>query len=200
MTVPASSSTLSDRVPSLPRVSFQGAPGAFSELAIRGIWPNGAVPVPQPTFEDAVQCALSGNADFAVIPVENVIAGPVKPALDVLERSRHRFTQCGEFRLNVQMCFMALAGAQIADLRVVLSHPMALAQCNHFFATHHWLTPVVHNDTASAAAEVARGELLNAAALASETAAEQYGLEILARDVQDIRDNWTRFVVVKANV
>lgn len=172
--------------------------GAFSELAIRQQWPNGALPVPQATFADAVKCALDGGADFAIIPVENVIAGPVHAALKVLDALQQRFVQCDEMKLNVRLCLMAPAGAQLKNLREVLSHPMALAQCNNFFAQHAWLTPVVHNDTAAAANHVASLRSPNAAAIASEAAALRYDLEILAHDIQDIRDNWTRFVVLRA--
>jgi prephenate dehydratase len=181
---------------SFPRVSFQGALGAFSEMAIRQHWPEGALPIPQLSFADAVECALGGDADFAVIPVENVIAGPVHPALQALNATRDRFAECGQLKLNVRLCLMAPAGSHIEALRVVLSHPMALAQCNNFFTQHRWLTPVVHNDTATAAQDVAAGQFPNAAAIASEAAASRYHLEILATDIQDIRENWTRFVIL----
>lgn len=182
----------------LPLVSFQGALGAFSELAIRQHWPTGATPVSQATFTDAVECALSQNADYAIIPVENVIAGPVHAALEVLNATRDRFVQCGELKLNVRLCLMTPPGLHIDNVRTVRSHPMALAQCHKFFAQHAWLKAVVHNDTATAARDVAADQLPDAAAIASEVAASRYGLQILASDIQDIRENWTRFVVLSA--
>lgn len=198
MNSPASPSIDTASSAPVPRVSFQGAPGAFSELAIRQQWPNGASPVAQATFADAVKCALDGDADFAIIPVENVIAGPVHAALHVLNGLSERFVQCDEMKLNVRLCLMARAGSNIRNVREVLSHPMALAQCNTFFAQHTWLTPVVHNDTAAAAIHVATEHSPNAAAIASEAAALRYRLEVLAHDIQDIRQNWTRFVVLRA--
>lgn len=193
---PASPSIGSGSSSPIPRVAFQGAPGAFSELAIHQQWPNGASPVAQATFADAVKCALEGGADFAIIPVENVIAGPVHAALQVLDALSERYVQCDEMKLNVRLCLMAPAGSHVRNLREVLSHPMALAQCNTFFAQHTWLTPVVYNDTAAAAHHVAMQHSPNAAAIASEAAALRYELEILAQDIQDIRENWTRFVVL----
>lgn len=184
---------------SIPRVAFQGALGAFSELAIRQYWPAGAIPIPQPTFDAAVHAALEGDAEFAIIPVENVIAGPVKPALETLDREQSRFTILGDTRLSVQMCLLAPPGTNLRDIQTVISHHMALAQCGQFFAQHDWMQPVVHGDTATAAADIASGKMQNAAALASEAAAERYGLEILARGVQDSLENWTRFVVLRAN-
>lgn len=188
-----------DSLSALPRVAFQGALGAFSELAIRQYWPEGATPVPQPTFDTAVRAALDGNAEFAIIPVENVIAGPVKPALETLYREQMHFTLLGETRLSVQMCLLALPGTGLRDIRTVISHHMALAQCGRFFAEHGWIQPVVHGDTATAAADIASGRIQNAASLASEAAAERYGLAILARGVQDSPENWTRFVILRAN-
>ncbi len=183
---------------SVPRVSFQGAPGAFSELAILQQWPDGALPIPQPTFVDAVECALRGDADFAVIPVENAIAGPVYAALSALDANRDRLIQCDSITLLVSLCLMACDGSDINELRIVLSHPMALAQCTAFFAAHPWLTATVHGDTASAAHEVATRQLPGTGAIASEAAAKRYGLNILARDMQDRHENWTRFVVLRA--
>ncbi|MEO7360003.1 MAG: prephenate dehydratase domain-containing protein, partial [Gemmatimonadaceae bacterium] len=95
-------------------------------------------------------------------------------------------------------CLMARAGSNVDDLRVVLSHPMALAQCHKFFALHTWLAATVHGDTASAAQDVATSRPPNTAAIASEAAADRYGLDILARDIQDMSENWTRFVVLRA--
>lgn len=180
----------------LPRVAFQGELGAFSEQAIRQQWPSGATPLPCPSFDAAVQAVLDGAADFAVIPVENAIVGPVRAGTEALARAEPRLHVRAEVRLAIHLCLMAPAGATLAGLRQVQSHGVALAQCRIFFARHEWLEPVVHADTAGAAREVAAARDRTRGAVASALAAERYGLEIIARNIEDIPANFTRFVVV----
>ncbi|MBL0173394.1 MAG: hypothetical protein IPP90_22435 [Gemmatimonadaceae bacterium] len=179
-----------------PRVAFQGALGAFSELAIQQQWPDGAVSVPNDTFEGTVQCVLSDNADFAAIPVENAIAGPVHIALEALDTHEAQLVRHGELRVVIHLCLMAPPGASLANLRVIRSHPMALAQCRIFCARHGWLAPEPHADTAGAACDVAAQGDRTIGAVAGESAAQRYGLEILARSIEDVPANWTRFVIV----
>jgi prephenate dehydratase len=182
--------------PRLPRVAFQGEPGAFSELAVRTQWPDGAVPIPCPSFPDAIAHVLGGFTDFAVIPVENAIIGPVRMALDALDAAGDAVRVRAEVRIPVHLCLMALPGARLEQLQRVLSHPAALAQCRIFLARHDWLEPVQHADTAGAARDVSAARALTDAAVASDVAAGRYGLEILARGIEDLPANWTRFVVI----
>lgn len=181
---------------SLPVVAFQGYLGAFSEMAIRQQWPEGATPLPSGTFPDALAHVLERRAHFAVIPVENAIVGPVRVALDALAAVGDAVTTRTETRVPVHLCLMAPAGASLAGLRDVHSHPVALAQCRIFFARHPWLESVSHADTAGAAHDVAAAALVTRGAVASEMAAERYGLEIIARRIEDVPINWTRFLVV----
>ena len=180
----------------IPRIAFQGILGAFSELAIQQHWPNGATPVPNESFQDALSCALTGSADLAVIPIENAIAGVVHDAIAALDAMEAQLHRHAEIQLLVQLCLMALPGATLSELRVVRSHPMALGQCRIFCARHAWLQPQSHADTAGAAREVASLGDRTLGAIASEGAARHYGLEILAHSIQDVPANWTRFVVV----
>jgi prephenate dehydratase len=180
----------------LPRVSFQGELGAFSEQAIRQQWPSGATPLPCPSFDAAVQAVLDGGADFAVIPIENAIVGPVHAGLAALAQAETRLDRRAEVRLPIHLCLMAPAGATLAGLRQVQSHGVALAQCRAFLVRHSWLEPVVHADTAGAAREVAAAWDRSRGAVASCVAAERYGLEIIARNIEDVPANWTRFVVI----
>lgn len=179
-----------------PRVAFQGELGAFSEMAIRQQWPAGAEAVPCLSFPMAVQHVLDGSAGFAVIPVENAIVGPVKVALEALAAAGDALVVRAETRVPVHLNLMAPAGATLAGLRDVYSHPVALAQCRIFFARHGWLGSTPHADTAGAARDVAQAGVLTRAAVASEMAAERYGLEIIASRIEDVPANWTRFVVV----
>lgn len=182
----------------LPRVAFQGTLGAFSELAIRKHWPDGAQVVPRQTFIEAVQCVVLQQADFAVIPIENAVVGPVHVALSALNDVDAQLQRGPEITLPVRLCLMACAGASINSVREVLSHPVALAQCGKFFAKHAWMTPVVHVDTGSAACSIAQAAELHRGAIASESAAALYGLHIIASNIADLESNWTRFVVVSA--
>jgi prephenate dehydratase len=180
----------------VPRVAFQGELGAFSEMAIRQQWPTGATPVPCLTFPDVLAQLTRGHAEFAVVPVENAIVGPVTVALTALDAVADRVEVRGETRVPVHLCLMAPAGATLAGLRDIHSHPVALAQCRIFFARHSWLASRPHADTAGAAREVAMAGDLSQGAVASAMAAERYGLEIIARHIEDVPLNWTRFVVV----
>lgn len=182
----------------LPRVAFQGAFGAFSEIAIRQQWPDGADARPHHTFADAIASLLAHDADFAVIPLENTIAGRVTVAEDAIAASRERLVQQSELRVLVRLCLLAPEGATLEGVRTVHSHHMALAQCRIFFARHPWLTPVPHEDTAGAASDVATWNDVTQGAIASDAAAQRYGLTVLARDVEDTRANWTRFAVLCA--
>ena len=180
----------------LPRVAFQGELGAFSEMAIRQQWPHGATPLPCLTFPDVLAQVVEGHAHFAAVPVENAIVGPVKVALDALAAVSDVIHTRAETRVPVHLCLMAPLGATLAGLRDIHSHPVALAQCRIFFARHSWLVPAPHADTAGAARDVALAGDLARGAVASEMAAERYGLSIIARHIEDVPLNWTRFVIV----
>lgn len=183
-------------VPRPPRVAFQGELGAFSELAIRQQWPQGAHAVASTTFDAALQRVVDGETDFAVIPVENAIIGPVHIARAALEQVGRLVVKRTELKVPVHLCLMAQPGVAVESLRTVHSHPAALAQCRFFLARHEWLTAVPHDDTAGAARDVAAGTDRTRAAVASDVAAGRYGLTILARFIEDMPANWTRFLVV----
>jgi prephenate dehydratase len=184
--------------PSLPRVAFQGELGAFSELAIQQHWQSGATAVPCRTFPEALQRVLDGDVQFAVLPVENAIAGPVRVALTALDAVRDRVRTRSDLRVPIHLCLMAPDGAMLATVRQVRSHAVALAQCRIFFARHEWLVPTPHDDTAGAAQFVSTAGDRTQAAIASLAAAKRYGLSVLAENVEDAPANWTRFVVVSA--
>lgn len=170
--------------------------GAFSELAIQKRWPSGAEPIACASFPDALQTLLAHGADFAIIPVENAIIGPVMIAREALEAAGGTIEARGEVEVPVHLCLMAQPGVRIEELRTVHSHPAALAQCRIFLARHDWMEPVPHADTAGAAREIAAGTDRTRAAVASDVAAQRYGLSILSRYIEDMPANWTKFVVV----
>lgn len=183
-------------LPRPPRVAFQGELGAFSELAIRQQWPQGAQAVASESFPAALDLVVQGETDFAVIPVENAIIGPVHIARTALDAVGRLVVKRAELKVPVHLCLMAQPGVAVESLRTVYSHPAALAQCRMFFARHDWLTAVPHDDTAGAARDVAAGSDRTRGAVASDVAAGRYGLTVLARFIEDMPANWTRFVVV----
>ncbi|MCU0789953.1 MAG: prephenate dehydratase [Nitratireductor sp.] len=174
------------------RIAFQGEPGANSDTACRNMYP-GMEPMPCPTFEDAFNAVESGKARLAMIPIENTIAGRVADIHHLLPVSPLHIV--GEYFLPIRFQLMALKGVKVDEIRNVLSHIHALGQCRKIIRKHKW-KPVVAGDTAGAARMVAEeGERTNAA-LAPRLAAELYGLDILAENVEDQENNVTRFVVL----
>jgi len=179
------------------RVAYQGEPGAYSDLAVRQHFGDTGVGVPFRTFGDALDAVVTGACDRVMLPVENAIAGPVRVALDALAPVESRLVSEAEHRLAIELCLLGVPGAMLATVRMVRSHPVALAQCRIFAARHPWFDTVGHDDTAGAAREVAETGDRTIAAIASVMAAERYGLEVLARGVQDVPHNWTRFLILR---
>jgi prephenate dehydratase len=178
---------------SLPRIAFQGEPGAYSEDAIRAFWSDGAIGVPCETFRGVLHAMRSGAADGAVLPVENLIIGPITSALDVLDDLSDGLTIGGTTDVPVVHSLMSVPGAVLEQIKVVTSHPAALAQCHRFLSAFGArIEP--HLDTAGAARSVQALGDPTIAAVASEAAAKRYGLSILSSAIQDLPDNWTRFV------
>lgn len=189
MTMPTMPTTTTARV----RVAFQGERGAFSELAIRHWWPATAEPLPCRTFDDVLEALRTHAADAAVLPVENRIVGPVRPSRDALARAGAAVVATGDVVVPIRHALLAPAGATLEGLVVVRSHPVALAQCARFLEARGWRTDAAH-DTAGAAREVAEARDPTVAAIAPASAAARYGLVVLADAIQDVPDNWTRFV------
>jgi prephenate dehydratase len=177
-------------------VAFQGESGAFSEVAAAQLVPGPITLLPCVTFDDAVRAVVDGVADFAAIPIHNVIAGPVHAALDAMAPFAS-IERVGEHVLGIRLALLGLSGAEPADIREVLSHEMALKQCMRFLAAHPYMTPVVAPDTAGSARMVAIRRDPTVAAIAAPWAAAHYGLVILAEGLEDRPDNATTFVLIR---
>jgi prephenate dehydratase len=177
---------------SVGRVSYQGEPGANSHLACIEAFPH-LTPVPCPTFEDALAAVKLGDCQFAMIPIENSVAGRVADIHHLLPRAELFIT--GEHFLRVRHQLMALPGATLQTVKQVYSHTQALGQCRGTLRKLG-LKPVPEADTAGSARLVSQGMDLSVAAIASSLAAEIYGLEILKSDVEDDARNTTRFVIL----
>jgi prephenate dehydratase len=173
-------------------IAYQGEPGANSHLACQAAYPDWAV-LPCPTFEDAFAAIEDGSAVLGMIPIENSIAGRVADIHHLIPISGLHII--GEFFLPIHFQLLAIKGATLHRLRTVHSHVHALGQCRRIIR-QYGLSPVVAGDTAGSAREVAQARDPTKASLATRLAAEIYGLEILAEDVEDERHNTTRFVVL----
>ena len=174
------------------RIAYQGEPGANSHIVCRRSYPA-LEPVPCASFEDVFAAVESGAADLAMIPIDNSLAGRVADIHHFLPGSPLHIV--AEHFLRIQFTLMAVPGATLDSIRTVHSHLHALGQCRRLIRDHR-LTPVVSGDTAGAAREVAEAGDPTQAAIAPPLAAEIYGLEILAEDVEDEEHNTTRFVVL----
>lgn len=179
------------------RVSYQGVEGSYSHLAAQrryGGRAGGALLAGFDTFRAAAQTVLDGTADLALLPIENTTAGSINETYDLL--ANHSLVITGEVVSAIEHCLLALPGVTIDELRVVRSHPQALAQCHDFFANHPHLAPRPELDTAGSARHVAEAGERTHAAIASAAAASRYGLVILASAIQSASGNATRFVEI----
>ena len=174
------------------RIAYQGEPGANSDAACREMYPV-MTTVPCPTFEDAFEAVTSGDADLAMIPVENNIAGRVADIHRLLPDSGLYIV--AEHFLPIHFHLAGVPGATVADIRTVRSHVHALGQCRKAIREHGW-TAQVAEDTAGSAREVAERGDRTVASLCPPRAASLYGLEVLAKNVEDEHHNTTRFVVL----
>jgi len=174
------------------RISFQGDYGANSDMACRDMFPN-MEPLPCPTFEDAFNALENGEADLAMIPIENTLAGRVADIHHLLPESRLNII--GEYFMPIRFQLMVMPGVQRDEIRTVHSHIHALGQCRKIIRSNGWKA-VVAGDTAGAAKLVSEMGDRSMAALAPRLAADLYGLDILAENVEDSENNVTRFVIL----
>lgn len=180
--------------PSSPQksIAFQGAPGAYSNIACVEAFPDWQA-IPCVTFEDAFAAVENGAAERAMIPIENSQAGRVADIHFILPESH--LTIIGEHFVRVNHCLMGQPGATLTDITSVMSHPQALGQCRKYLRAQG-ITPVAHSDTADAAKTLAASGRKDQAAIASKLAAEIYGLNIIEEDIEDAGHNTTRFVIL----
>ena len=177
------------------RVAFQGEPGAFSEAAAVRLLGGEIITVPRPTFEAAFRAIADGAADALLVPVENSLAGSVVRVYDLLLQSELTIT--AETILPIELHLIACPGASLAEIRSISSHPMALAQCERFFSQHPGIKRLPAEDTAGSVREaLARGDKTHAA-IAGKYAAERYRGAMIAENIQDNAENFTRFVLLE---
>ncbi len=177
----------------MTRVAFQGVAGAYSEEAIHQFFGPEVESVPCRTLADIFFAVEGGDADHGMLPVENAVAGSVPRSYELL--MEHDLRIYAEVILRVRHMLLAPPGTQLSDLRRVRSHPQALAQCQRYLG-RHGLEPEPAFDTAGSARDLAGNPAPGVAVIASELAAELYGLEILDQAIEDFSFNYTRFFVL----
>jgi prephenate dehydratase len=174
------------------RIAFQGEPGAYSHQACRQARPDMEA-VPCATFEDTIELCRSGEADLAMLPVENSTYGRVADIHHLLPESGLHIIDEAFVRVHINL--LAVPGTRLDEIESTMSHTVLLGQCRGFLRQHN-LRPVTGADTAGSARHVAELADPKLAALASELAGEIYGLDVLARHIEDRSNNTTRFLVM----
>ena len=174
-------------------IAYPGTIGSFSWSAAREAFPEGEC-IGYDTFPEAAQAVVEGQADYALLPVENSFAGAVLPTYSLLEKLPLHIV--AETMKPVRHHLLGVPGASLDDIRTISSHPQAIAQCDAFLATMKGVQLIPSGNTAISAREVAQQGDPSRAAIASEEAADAHGLAILQRNIQTSDHNTTRFYVL----
>ena len=181
----------------MKKISIQGVKGCFHEQAARLFYKEHGLYDPAIveclTFDDLYRSMDRGEADAAVMAIENTVSGGLLPNFELLRKYDRKIK--GEVFLRIKQNLMALPGQAIEDIKEVRTHYMAINQTREFFKDYPWIRLVESEDTAKSAAEVALMGLKGVGAVASELAAELYGLEVLAESIETYKQNFTRFLI-----
>ena len=186
----------------MKKVAIQGVKGCFHEQAARLFYEQSEGVVPDiyecSTFDSLYSSVDAGEADAAVMAIENTVSGGLLPNFELLRKYDRKIK--GEVFLRIQQNLMALPGQRIEDIKEVRTHYMAINQTREFFKNYPWIRLVESEDTAKSAAEVASEGLMGVGAVASTLAAELYGLEILAESIETYKQNFTRFLILDDSI
>jgi len=176
------------------RIAFQGEPGAYSEAAIFEHFGTGVQSLPCESFEQVFASVASGASEQGLVPIENSLAGSIHRNYDLL--LQNSLEVVGERYLCVHHCLIALPGVELKDIRRVISHPQALAQCDATIRSLGQVKAEAVYDTAGSVKILREGNDRALAAIASRQAAELYGMQVLAENIEDNPANITRFLVI----
>ncbi len=175
-------------------VAYAGRDGAHTATACERLFPRDRRVVPLASFTAVAQATVAGDVEFGVLPIESSLSGPIAETHDLLHSSPLSITD--ETVLRIRHCLVGPEDVPLERIRVVRSHPAALDQCRRLLAAMPWATAIAAGTTAEAAAEVAERSDPREAAIAGERAADLYGLTVIAGDVGDHPEAYTRFVSV----
>lgn len=176
------------------KVAIQGIKGAFHEIAAKEYFGEEIETLNCNKFSQLFSLVKSGETEYGVVAIENTLAGSILENYSLLKDSKLKIT--GEISLCISQNLMALPGTKIGNITEVYSHPMAILQSGDFFSSYSDIKLVEWSDTASSARKIADEKLLNTGAIASKYAAELYGLEILAHEIETNKKNYTRFIII----
>jgi len=180
-------------IPATAVVAYLGPEGTYTHAALRKYFGDQQPGIPLDSIPAVFAAVASGQCDFGVVPVENSSEGSITQTLDCF--GEHDLNIFGEVSLRIEHCLLAKSGTTSSDIQRIFSHQQSLGQCRQWLKTHY---PDVEQVTALSNAEAARKASLEngAGAIAGHTAADIYGLEILAENIEDVHDNTTRFAVI----
>ena len=177
------------------KIAIQGIKGSFHHQVVKEYFSENVEIDECLSFEELIDSLLSGKTDQAVMAIENSIAGPIIPNYALIDKNNLHII--GEHYLSIHQNLMTLKGQKIEDIKEVHSHPMALLQCMDFLKQYPNIKLVEDKDTAETARRIQEKQLTGIAAIGSKTASEMYDLEIIAPEIQTIKNNMTRFVIIK---
>ncbi|MBF4517427.1 prephenate dehydratase [Flavobacterium sp. ANB] len=177
------------------KIAIQGIKGSFHHQVVKEYFSENVEIDECLSFEELIDSLLSGKTDQAVMAIENSIAGPIIPNYALIDKNNLHII--GEHYLNISQNLMTLKGQKIEDIKEVHSHPMAILQCMDFLKQYPNIKLVEDKDTAETARRIQEKQLTGIAAIASKTASEMYDLDIIAPEIQTIKNNMTRFVIIK---
>ncbi|MCR4907998.1 MAG: hypothetical protein K5985_04145 [Lachnospiraceae bacterium] len=176
----------------MKKIAYSGIEGCFAHTVARRLFPD-ELYVSFPGFYDAYESVVSRQCDLAVLPVENSYAGKVKEVIDILDKGELNIIDT--YSLPVVQNLIGLRGSRLDDIRIVISQPKALEQCDHYIKVHGY-GAIPSSNTAVAAQEVIRRQDMSHAAIASLETAARYGLKVLDEKINDKDDNKTTFAVL----
>ena len=176
------------------RISIQGGKASFHDIAAHQYFGNEIETVYRNSFKEICDDLQEGNVDYAVMAIENSIAGTILSNYGLIKK--YDFKIIGEIQLRIEMNLMALKGTAIKDLKVVRSHYMALLQCEQFLAQHPHIKIEEYHDTADSAKKIKEDNEVNAAAIAGRMAADVYDMDVLAAGIETEKRNFTKFFIL----
>ena len=178
----------------MKKVAIQGIKGSYHHQVALNYFGKEIELLEFLSFDELANSIANNNCDYGVMAIENSIAGSIIPNYALIDNLNLKIA--GEYYININHQLMAINGSKIEDLEVVASHPMALLQCKNFFKKYPQITLVEDKDTAEVALRIQRDNIKKMGAIASVHASELYNLNILSKNIQTIKNNETRFVIV----
>jgi len=175
-------------------ICFQGEHYAFSEIAAKNFFGETANCHPKETFEQVFQIVKNNKNMLGIIPIENTLSGSIHQNYDLLLENSVQIV--GEINLRIELHLIAQPGVDFSQIRKVYSHPAALGQCRNFWAHHRQVEIIPTYDTAGSVKIIAKQGLKDAAAIASKEAAHDYNMNIVLSEIEDFKENYTRFLII----